>query len=46
MARYYTDVMIFNVIRNAKQQPNGLQIDDMKRILNSKVQIISFPYKI
>lgn len=36
MARYYTDVMIFNVIRNAKQQPNGLQIDDMKRLLNAK----------
>ena len=36
MAKYYTDVMIFNVIQNAKESPKGFQLKDMRRILNTK----------
>lgn len=36
MAKYYTDVMVFNVIRNAMQSPHGFHIADMKRILNAE----------
>ena len=36
MAKYYTDVMVFNVIQNAKASPKGFQLKDMRRILNTK----------
>lgn len=36
MAKYYTDVMVFNVIQNAKESPNGFQLKDMRRILNTQ----------
>ena len=36
MAKYYTDVMVFNVIKNAKESPNGFHLKDIKRILNTQ----------
>ena len=42
MAKYYTDVMIFNVIRNAKESPNRFQIKGMRRILNEKWLLESY----
>lgn len=36
MAKYYVDVMIFNVIKNAKLSPSGFRMTDMKRILNAE----------
>lgn len=42
MAKYYTDVMIFNVIRNVKESPNGFSINDMRRILNEQWLLESY----
>lgn len=44
MAKYYTNVMVFMLVKNAKESPNGFHLKDMRRILNT--QWLKESYKI